>query len=69
MAKIKTYILDNEYYLDVAEPEMDPQTVAEAQDWYVQFTGDMYYSKTMLSLEEIVEMYEMLNKTVDKVPF
>ena len=48
-------------FLKYNEPKHDPQTVAEAQEWYQSFTGGVGNS----SLEDILEMYMMLEKNVN----
>ena len=50
-------------FLNRNEPKHDPQTVAEAQQWYQEFTGGIGNS----TIEDILDMYMMLNKNNKKV--
>ena len=50
-------------FMKRSEPKYDPQTVAEAQEWYSSFTGGIGKS----SLEDILDMYALLETNFEKV--
>ena len=65
MGAVKNHFWDeiSEDFLRRSEPKYDPQTVAEAQEWYSEFTGGIGKS----SLEDILDMYALLEKNREKV--
>ena len=50
-------------FLKRNEPKYDPQLVAEAQQWYQEFTGGIGKSP----VEDILDMYVLLERNTEKV--